>query len=104
MAGSKLAGDNPLRYEDAETGADIPVRYYTDILSGAVVAFIIHDGEVQIKQMRSAPGKFGEPLPDKVALKAFLGTNDIHAPATSLAPEDLQRIQAGSTLEPKKVL
>jgi len=118
MVSSINVGDNPLQYEEAElvkissnpdcfewqaNGVAIPVRYWTEIVSGAVVAFTLHNSYAQIRKMRTVPGQAGEPIVDKVLLKAFLGTDNPYGISPLLSAPDISRIEAGSSLTPKEV-
>ena len=98
----KKVGENPLKYEDPETGANLPVRYYTDIGTGAVVAFLVNDNRAHIVQMRVVK-LAGKPLADALALKAFLGTCKPKEPSAELTAADIARIEIGSNLTPKEV-
>lgn len=107
MAGTGmiLVGENPLRYVDAETGAAIPVRYYVDADTDAVVAFVIIDKRAWIVQMRVGPGdgKDAEPMADKAALKAAIGVCDINDKSAALKAEDISRIEASMSLTARQV-
>lgn len=103
--------ESPLRFEETKlvggkwiaTGVEIPVRYYTDLTTQAIVAFIIDDDAVNIVKMRLSPGKANEPMVDKVALKSVLGTDDMRKPSAKLTAQDLSRIDSASSLTPKEV-
>lgn len=94
---------NPDRFELQPTGVEIPVRYYTDIASGAHIAFVIDDDCVEIVRVRTKQGTASQPAADMNALKSFLCLTNLTKPSPKLSAADLSRITSASSLTPREV-
>lgn len=123
MTGRVRVSENPLRFEETKvvdlpgqeglepkkrqkmtvsTGVEIPVRYYTDLSTGAVVAFVIQGNVLEIVKMRVVE-QAGKPVADRLALKAVLGIDRPSPPGISLSAADITRIENATSLMPKEV-